>query len=140
MLTSVGQPTWLLCGVVCGEGIREGTMPLAQLWAAFQSLPPLPISQLGPSDADSPGGWVCVYSRTLWLSPTNSPVRLGVSPATPTTTGFTVRGSEALFPHAGTLGCTVCLAPQFLLLVYLHTNVEMFGLPATTSPAGCTLP
>ena len=35
-----------------------------------------------------PGGWVCVHSRTLWVSPTNSPVRLGVSPTTPTPTGF----------------------------------------------------
>ena len=31
-------------------------MPLAQLLANFQSLPLLPISKLGPSDADSPGG------------------------------------------------------------------------------------
>ena len=41
----------------------------------FQSLPPLPTSKLGPSAADS---WVCVCFRTLWVSPTNSPVRLGV--------------------------------------------------------------
>ena len=26
-------------------------------------------------------------------------------------TGFSVRGFEAFFPHTGTLGCTVCLAP-----------------------------
>ena len=31
---------------------------------------------------------------------------------------FSVRGFEALFPHAGTLGCTVCLTPQLFLLVY----------------------
>ena len=34
------------------------------------------------------GWWVCVHSRTLWVSPTNSPMRLGVSHATSTPTGF----------------------------------------------------
>ena len=32
--------------------------------------------------------WVCVHSRTLWVSPINSPVRWGVSPATETPTSF----------------------------------------------------
>ena len=49
--------------------------------------PPLPTSKLGPSGADSPGGWVCVCSRPLWVSPMNSPVRLGVSLAAATPTG-----------------------------------------------------
>ena len=56
-----------------------------------------------------PSGWICVCSGTLWVSPMNSPVRLGVSPAgasTPTSV-FNQR-FEALFPHAGTLGCEVC--------------------------------
>ena len=35
-----------------------------------------------------PGGWLCVRSRTLWVSPRNSPVRLGVPPTTSTPTGF----------------------------------------------------
>ena len=61
-------------------------MPLAGLYAGFQSLPPLPTSKLGPSGADSQvGGWVCACSRTLWVSPMNSPVRLGVSPTAATT-------------------------------------------------------
>ena len=34
------------------------------------------------------GGWVCVHFRTLWVSPTNFPVRLGVSAAASTPTGF----------------------------------------------------
>ena len=54
-------------------------------------------------------GWVCVCSRTQWVSPTNSPVRLGVSPAaTSTPTGVFNQWFEALFPHAGVVGCTVC--------------------------------
>ena len=37
------------------------------------------------------GWWVCVHSRTLWVSPTNSPVRLRVSPATSTPMGFFIQ-------------------------------------------------
>ena len=44
---------------------------------------------------------------------------------------FTVRGFEALFPHAGMLGCSVYLAPHLFLLVYLHTNVGPPGPLAT---------
>ena len=40
-----------------------------------------------------------------------------------------------LFPTAGTLGCGVCLTPQLFLLVYLHANVGLPALPATTSPS-----
>ena len=47
---------------------------------------------------------------------------------------FSVTGFEALFPLTGTVGCAVCLTPQFFLLVYLHTNVRLPGLPATTLP------
>ena len=76
-------------------------------------------------------GWVgCVCSRPLWVSPTNSPVRLEVSPTAATHTGFTARDFEALVSHAGTLGCEVYLAPQLSLPVYPHTNVGLPGPPA----------
>ena len=39
---------------------------------------------------------------------------------------------EVLFPRAGALGCTVCLAPPPFLLVYLCANVGPQGLSATT--------
>ena len=74
---------FLGCGAVCGGGVREGTIPLAQLWACFQSLPMLPTSKLGPSGSDSRVG-----SRTLWVSPMNSPVELGVSPTAATPIHF----------------------------------------------------
>ena len=51
----------LCCGAVCGGGVREGTELLAQLWAGFQSLPPLPTSKLGPSGADSVVGGLCTF-------------------------------------------------------------------------------
>ena len=76
------------CGALCGGGVQEGTMTLAQLSAGFQLLPPLTTSKLGPSDAVAPGGWVCVHSRTLWVSPTKFAVRLGVSLADAIPIGF----------------------------------------------------
>ena len=83
----MGQPTSLPSGAVCGGGVREGTMALAPLLAGFQSLPPLPTSKLGLSGADFPlGGFVYVLGPCG--SPTNSPVRLGVSPAAAKPTGF----------------------------------------------------
>ena len=55
-----------------------------------------------------PSGWVYVHSRPLWVSPTNSPLRLGVSPAAASThTGVFNQWFEALFPHVGTLDCVV---------------------------------
>ena len=59
-----------------------------------------------------PSGWACAYPRPLWVSPTTSPVRLGVSPAAaPTPTGVLNQRFEALFPRAGAVGCLVCFAP-----------------------------
>ena len=54
----------------------------------------------------------CAHSRLLWVSPTTSPVRLGVSPAAaPTPRGVFNQRVEALFPRTGALGCVVCFAP-----------------------------
>ena len=50
-------------------------------------------------------------SRTLWVSPTNSPVRLGVSPAAASTrTGVFSERFEALFSCPGILGCSIYLS------------------------------
>ena len=95
-------------------------MALVPLSAGLQSFPPLPTIKLGPSGADFPSGWACVCTRTLWVSPTNSPVRLGVSPAAASTpTDVFSQLFEALFPRSGALGCTAvsgftscCLAGQ----------------------------
>ena len=63
-------------------------------------------------------------SRPLWVSPTNSPVRLGVSPATASTpTAVFNQRFEALFPWSGALGCVVCFAPVLFLPVYLCAYV-----------------
>ena len=70
------------------RGLRGSNSACSTL-CQFQSLPLLPTTKLDPSGADFLGGWVCVHSRTLWVSLMNSPVRLGVSLAPATTpTGF----------------------------------------------------
>ena len=77
------------CGSVCGEGLSEGTLPLAGLLPHFPLLHPLPISKLGSSVADFwGGGEVCVCTRNLWVSAMNSPMRLGVSPTAKIPAGF----------------------------------------------------
>ena len=72
-------------------------------------------NQTGPLWCWFPNGWACAHPRPLWVSPTTSPVRLGVSPAAaPTPTGVFSQRFEALFPGAGALGCAVCFAPRRL--------------------------
>ena len=101
--------------------------------------------KLGPSGAAS---WVGGLMHTL--GPCGSlqrpllrlrsfpEVRLGVSPAAASIPMDVFnQGFEALFPHAGALGCTVCLTPQLFLPVYLHLNV---GPPSPQSPTSPGLP
>ena len=66
----------------------------------------------------------------------NSPVRVGVSPASASIpTGVFTQRFEALFPHAGALGCAVCFAPPPFLPVYLCENVGPRGQLAAAWPA-----
>ena len=109
-------------------------MPLAPLSAGFQSLPPLPTSKLGPSGADSQVGGLCTFWDPVGLSNELS-CEAGSFSSTSTPTDVFSQRFEALFPCAGTLGCTVCLAPHLFLLVYLHADVEPPGLPAASLPA-----
>ena len=75
----------------------------------FSVTPSATQNQTGPLWCCFPSVWGCARSRPLWVSPTNFPVRLGVSPtAISTLTGVFSLWFEALFPHAGTLGCVVC--------------------------------
>ena len=119
------------CDAVCGGEVREKIMWLTELSASFQSLLHYPQANWILSVLISRWG-VCVHSITLWVSPVNSPVKLGVSPTTTTLTGF-YKGFEAFFSSTGTLGCVVCLAPQSFLLVYPQASVGLLGLPADAS-------
>ena len=68
-------------------------------------------NQTGPLWCWSPSKWACAHSRPLWVSPTTSPVRLGVSPAAaPTPRGALSQRFEASLPRAGALGFAVCFA------------------------------
>ena len=84
---------------------------LALSWLAFSHFPHYPQANwaallLTPS-------WVHLRtSGTLWVSPMNSPVRLGVPPTAIPPQVFTVRGFNGVLPHAGTLSGEVCLAPH----------------------------
>ena len=85
-------------------------------------------------------GWACARSRPLWVSPTTSPVRLGVSPAAaPTPTGDFNQRFEALFPRAAALGCAVCFAPRrssrFIYARMWDPGVLPAALPAPLSAA-----
>ena len=88
-------------------------------------------NQTGPLWCWFPSGWARAHPRPLWVSPTTSPVRLGVSPAAaPTPTGVLNQRFEALFPRAGALSCTVCFVP-----------LRLSGLSVREcGAAGCYLP
>ena len=80
----------------------------------------------------------------LWVSPTTSPVRLGVSPAAaPTPTGAFNQRSEALFSRAGALGYLVCFAPRrfsrFICVRIWGHGVLPAALPAPFVPHFATV-
>ena len=93
-----------------GRG-QEGAMALAPLWWIWVT-PFATHNQIGPLWCWFPSAWACARFRSLWVSSTTSPVRLGVSPAAASTpTGVFNQRFEALFPGAGALGCEVCFGP-----------------------------
>ena len=97
-----------------GEGLRGSNGAHSTLHRILVTPSPT-HNQIGALWCWFPSGWACAHSRPLWVSPTTSPVRLGVSPAAaPTLTGIFNQRSEALFPRTGALGCAVCFAPRSL--------------------------
>ena len=68
--------------------------------------------QTGPLWCWFPSKWACAHSRPLWVFPTTSLVRLGVSPAAPTPRGAFNQRFKASPPRAGALGYAVRLAPR----------------------------
>ena len=131
MLARAGQPTLLPCDAVCGAVSEREQCCLLGSLPAFSHFPRYPQANwallvLVP-------GWTYVRSRTPWVSPTDSLVRLGVSPtATSTPAGVYSQRFGALFPHWSP-GLWVCLAPQLFPLVYLHTEAG----PLLRQPPPC---
>ena len=99
-----------------GEGSkREQCCLSAPSWLSVTS--PATHKQIGPFWCRFPGVWVCVHPRTLWVSPTNSSVRLGASPTAATPTGFfsrRFRGSISLHWSPGllSLSCSPVVPPS----------------------------
>ena len=127
---------WLLsCDAVCGGGAER------EHWCLLHSLPDFNHSLHHPQSnwvppVLIPESAACAHSRPLWVSPTNSPARLGVAPtAASTPMGVFNQRFEALFPRAGALGGVVCLATLHFLPVYLCANVGPWGLPAASLPS-----
>ena len=117
----------------------------AACWALcwFSVISPATQKQIRPFWCLFPGGWVCVHSRTLWVSPTISGefVTLGVSPTAASTPTGVFSQSLTLLPCTGPLACVVCLAPQLFFPVYPQANV---GPPSpqsatSTGPTSCHL-
>ena len=81
-----------------GEGLRGSNGSCSTLhWILVT--PSATQNQIGPLWCWFPSGGACERSRPLWVSPTTSPVRLGVSPAAaPTPMGVFNQRFEALFP------------------------------------------
>ena len=97
-----------------GEGPR-GSNGVRSTLHQIPITPSATHNQIGALWCWFPSGWACAHSRPLWVSPTTSPVRLGVSPAdAPTPTGVFNQRFEDLFPRAGALGFALCFAPRCL--------------------------
>ena len=91
-----------------GEGPR-GSNGARSTLCRISVTPSATHNQIGPLWCWFPSGWACAHSRPLWVSPTTSPVRLGVSPAAaPTPTGVFSQRFEALFRCAGALVPALC--------------------------------
>ena len=100
MFTGAGRGNTGCCAVTqyVGEGPRgsNGTRSPLNRISVFHSAT---HNQTGPLWCWFPSGWACARPRPLWVSPTTSPVRLGVSPAAaPTPTGVSLRGLRLYFP------------------------------------------
>ena len=74
-----GKHVTVLWCCMWGRGPRGNSATCSAL-CQFSVTSPTTHNQIGPFWCWFPGGWACVCSRSLWVSPTNCPVRLGVSP------------------------------------------------------------
>ena len=112
MFTGRGNAGRCTVTLYVGEGLR-GSNGARSTLCPISVTPSTTRNQIGSLWCWFPIGWACAHSRPLWVSPTTSPWRLGVSPAAaPTPTGIFNQRFEALFPRAVALGCEVCFAPR----------------------------
>ena len=98
-------------------------------------------NQTGPLWCWFPSKWACAHARPLWVSPTTSPMRLGVFPAAaPTPRGAFNQRFEALFPRAGALGCAaVCFSARRSSGLSVGECGAAMCYPALPAPLSATL-
>ena len=128
-----------------GEGSNR------EQWCLLHSLrfsvtPSTTHNQIGPSWC-FPGGWVCVRSSPLWVSPMNSPVRLGVSPAAPSTPNSVFNQRfDALFPPCWSPGlsglfCSPAVPPSLSMCECGAAGAASHHLVGSASCSlACTIP
>ena len=93
-------------------------------------------NQIGPLWCCFPSGWACAHPRPPWVSPTTSPVRLGVSPAAvPTPTGVFKSEVWGFISPSWSLGLRRLLRSPTFTPVYLCTSVGPQGLLVVRLPA-----
>ena len=138
----------------CTVTLSVGEGSEREQWCLLYSLPDFSHSLRYPQSNWAllvllPSVCVCVHSRTLCVSPANSPVRLGVSPAAASTpTDIFNQWFEVYFPGAGTLGCKVCCQvhqllpcrPAAALPTLLHNPLLRWVCLAHPSPPATVLP
>ena len=122
-----------------GEGPR-GSSGACSTLHQIAVTPSATHNQIGPLWCWFPSRRACAHSRLLWVSPTTSPVRLGVSPAAAQPPRvFPLRGLRLYSPppSTGALGCAVCFAPchwsRFICAQVWGLGVLPASLPALFS-------
>ena len=90
----------LPCDAVRGGGAERESNGARCTLCRISVTPSTPHNQIGPLWCWSPSGWACARSRLLWVSPRNSPVRLGFLLLLPQSTQvFSIRGLRLYFPE-----------------------------------------
>ena len=108
-----------------GEGLR-GSNGARSTLHRIAVTPSATHNQTGPLWCWFPSGWACAHPTPLWVSPTTSPVSLGVSPAAAPTPTWVFKQRFAWVARSASLPaiCPVYLCtnvgPQGLLVVRLH--------------------
>ena len=107
-----------------GEGPR-GSNGACSTLHRISATPSATHNQIGPLWCWFPSGWACAHSRPLWVSPTTSPVRLGVSPAAAPGV-LSIRGLRLYFPELEPWVARSASLPA-VRQVYLWANLVLQG-------------
>ena len=124
-----------------GTGLR-GNSATGSAFCQFAVISPASHNQIGPFWCWFLDGWICACSRSLWVSPTNSPVMLGVSPDISTPAGvFSQRLWDFISPALEPCVASSVLLPscssQFICRRMWDCLVRQLPPRRKSSPPGC---